>query len=405
MKRASAIQLRLTDDIVKEAKPPTTRRYRILWDTEVRRFGIRIMASGERTFVFTYRALNNGRWKQRVFTIGRYDDPWRTSAARERARDLKAEVRLGRDPFAEMRATTDAPTMTTLWDRYQRHVKKQSDGTQIGYEALWRNHLEPSMGRKAVAEVTFDHCDRLHSRIEGPYAANRALVILSGMFKLAIRLGWRSDNPVVGIERNEETERQRYLSGQEMTRLAAALAAHADQEAADALRLLLLTGARKNEVLSSQWPQFDLEARTWTKPASVMKGGEPHAVPLNDVALDLLKAMRAKATGPYLFPSRVKDGPRRDLKREWAQLREAADIADVRIHDLRHSFASLLASSGETLHLIGKLLAHRHAETTKRYAHIHVEPLRAAVDKVGAAFSEAASKKPAEVVTFRPKKP
>jgi len=403
MKRASAIRLRLTDDVVKAVQPPTDRRYQIVWDTEVKRFGVRVMASGERTFVLAYRAKNNGRWKQRLYTIGKYDDPWRTAAAREEAKDRKADVRRGGDPFAENQATRDAPTMTTLWDRYQRHVKKQRPGTQTGYEALWRNHIEPALGRKAVSEVSFDHCDRLHSRIAGPIAGNRALVILSGMFALAIKLGWRTDNPVVGVERNEETERQRYLSDKEMTRLAAALAAYRDQEAADAIRLLLLTGARKNELLSATWPQFDLEAAVWSKPASAMKGRRPHTVPLSPMALDLLKAMRAKARGVYLFPSPVKEGPRPDIKHNWRQIREAAGIPDVRPHDLRHSFASLLVSSGETLHMVGTLLGHSEAEMARRYSHLAIEPQRNAVAKVGAAFSEAASKKPAEVVSF-PKK-
>jgi len=229
------------------------------------------------------------------------------------------------------------------------------------------------------------------------------------MFVLAIHWKMRTDNPTKHIQRNTEQPRNRYLSGDEMRRLTEALAAHPNQIAANAVRLLLLTGARRGEVLGATWDQFGLKGGVWTKPSAHTKQEREHRVPLSAPALKLLVDMRTDAeqraaekrrdVSPYVFPARVGNGPMVEIKTAWAALCKAADISGVRIHDLRHSYASMLASAGLSLPVIGALLGHTQPNTTARYAHLFDEPLRAATERVGAIVTGGGQS--AEVVSLR----
>ncbi len=214
------------------------------------------------------------------------------------------------------------------------------------------------------------------------------------MFSLAIRWKMRSDNPAKGIARNTEARRNRYLNPAELARLTEALARHPHQAAANVVRLLLLTGARRGEVLKATWDQFDLEAGNWKKPAANTKQELEHTVPLSAPARLLLVNMKAgaermaKETGRlptrYVFPARGVAGPVADIKGSWAAICKAAGLEGVRLHDLRHSYASILVSAGLSLPIIGALLGHTQPSTTARYAHLFDDPLRAATERVGA---------------------
>jgi integrase len=203
------------------------------------------------------------------------------------------------------------------------------------------------------------------------------------MFALSVRWEMRGDNPVAGIERNHEEPRERYLTGDEMERLATALAGLRNQHAANAIRLLLLTGARRTEVLSATWDQFDLDAGgVWTKPSSHTKQKKVHRIPLSATARTLLVDMQGAAgRSSYLFPGRSGGGYLASIKKSWAAACQAAGIADAHLHDLRHSYASALASGGQSLPVIGALLGHTQASTTQRYAHLIDDALREATDK------------------------
>jgi integrase len=206
------------------------------------------------------------------------------------------------------------------------------------------------------------------------------------MFGMATRWGWRADNPGRGIERNTEHRRSRYLTGDELARLASALANLRDVAAANAVRLLLLTGARRGELLAARWGDFDLVAGVWTKPGSTTKQKSLHRVPLSDVAVRLLIEMRRQAgDADWLFPS-GRGGHRTNVDDAWNALRKAADIPDVRLHDLRHSFASISVSAGASLPLIGSLLGHSTPTTTARYAHLFDDPARRAANRVAEAI-------------------
>jgi integrase len=260
-----------------------------------------------------------------------------------------------------------------------------------------------------VAAVAFTDIDRLHRKITktgSSYAANRTIAMLSKMFSLAQRWGMRETNPCKGIERNTEFRRRRYLSGDELARLTAALAKHPDKQSANIVRLLLLTGARRGEVLAARWADIDLGEGVWSKPASSTKQKEAHEAPLSAPARQLLSEIRAEQGGKrhalpeYVFPSHGESGHVVELKRVWRQLCKAAKIDGLRLHDLRHSFASQLASGGASLPLIGALLGHSNPSTTHRYAHLLDDPQRQAVEKVGAVIT-AAGKPIAEPVPLR----
>ena len=233
--------------------------------------------------------------------------------------------------------------------------------------------------------VAYSDIDAIHRKISAraPTHANRVGALLSRIFSLAIRWGLRADNPCRGIERNHEHRRQRYLNVAELAQLSTALAELRDQSAADAVRLLLLTGARRGETLAACWADIDLAAGVWAKPASTTKQKQLHRIPLSDAACRLLTEMRAKAgAGAYwLFPARQKPGHRADIREAWDVLRQAANIPDVRTHDLRHTYASIIASQGDSLPVIGALLGHATPTTTARYAHLFDDPLRRATER------------------------
>jgi integrase len=238
---------------------------------------------------------------------------------------------------------------------------------------------------------------RYVSNERGPYSANRTLSLLSKIFNHAVRWEWCNRNPVKGIERNQEHARQRYLSNEELTRLMAALAADPDQQAANILRLLLLTGARKSEVLTAKWADFDLVAGVWTKPGAKTKQKTEHRVPLSAPARILLRDIERNGS-EFVFPGRHGGGHRIKLEDAWKRICKATGITGVRIHDLRHSYASHLASAGIGLHTIGALLGHSNPMTTHRYAHLMDDPLRQATERAGAIIE---GKPMAEIVPLK----
>ena len=209
------------------------------------------------------------------------------------------------------------------------------------------------------------------------------LAVVSRLFSLAIKRGYRADNPARGVERNQEVKRKVYLKADALVRLSTALAAHADQLAADVFRLLLLTGARRGEVLSMRWDQLDLQSGIWTKPGATTKQKTEHAVPLSAAALRLLYKLRTEAEGGamFVFPAASGAGHRVEVKYDWQAICQLAQIEGTRIHDLRHTYASILASAGQSLPIIGALLGHTQPATTARYAHLFDDAQRRATEE------------------------
>jgi integrase len=202
----------------------------------------------------------------------------------------------------------------------------------------------------------------------------------------------KGPNPAQAIERNPEERRTRYMEPAELARLLTAIGAHRNQQSANCMRLALLTGARRGELLGAQWSQFNLEAGTWTRPSSMTKQKREHTVVLNGPARELLADMRAVSETEYLFPGRGAAAMQSDLKHSWTAVCKAAGITGLRFHDLRHSFASFLVSSGHNLPLIGQMLGHSSPATTQRYAHLLLDPQREAAERVGTIVAGAAKR-------------
>ena len=280
--------------------------------------------------------------------------------------------------------------MADLIVRYEtEQLPRKRASTIRAYKGLLDKHIRPHFGKHTkVADVAFNDIDKLHAKVTATgstYVANRCVAVCSRMFSFAIRWEWRTDNPCRGIERNPESKRKRYLTGDELKRLTKALAETPDKQFVNIIMLLILTGARRGEVLSMRWADLTLakDKGVWTKLGSTTKQKTDHVVPLSAPACQLLT--KIKKRGEFVFPSTDNaSGHIIEIKNGWAALCERAGIEGLRVHDLRHSFASQLVSSGASLPLIGALLGHSNPNTTARYAHLFDDPQRAAVEKVGA---------------------
>jgi len=409
---------RLTDSLVRKALP-LARGQAMFWDSEVKGLALRVTPNGAKAFVLDYRA--DGR--QRRITIGSYPD-WSVQAARKTAKDMKREVDHGHDPMGERHAEREAPTIADLWERYSvEYLPSKASKSQADERTMWSSIIQPRLGKMKVANVSHADIDSLHRDIttirRTPVRANRTVAMLRKMFNLAKRWQWREDNPATGVRKNSEEKRNRYLNRTEIAALARALQEHSEPVSANAVKLLMLTGSRRGEVLGATWEMFDLENGVWTKPSAHTKQRRLHRVPLSGPALRLLIDMREEAKRkskeertplcPYVFPG-PNGNPLTDIKKTWASLCRKAGLAvqvekkdrdgkvvknekdrpamvwqaTVRIHDLRHSFASILVSAGASLPLIGQMLGHTQPQTTARYAHLYDDPLRKAAETVGA---------------------
>jgi integrase len=301
----------------------------------------------------------------------------------------------------------DAPSVAELCDRFEReYLPKRRPSTQRDYTGILNTYVRPKLGKIKVADLAHSDIDTLHREISkrAPYRANRTVAVISRMMNLAITWGWRADNAARGIERAPEHKRERFLSPAEVVRLAGVLRGHPERTSANAILLLLLTGARKSEVLGARWDQFDLDRGVWTKPSAHTKQNKEHRVPLSRPALSLLNEIKhevdCKATQEsgrderenspnfdLVFPGKG-DRPLAEIKRIWSSICKSADLQELRIHDLRHTYASILASSGLSLPIIGALLGHTQAATTQRYAHLIDDALREATERVGTIIAD-----------------
>jgi integrase len=389
---------------------------RIWYDDQVTGLGLRITAGGAKSFVFNYRV--HGR--ERRYTLGPYGkDLWTLLRARRRAGELRRMVERGEDPLSGRIDARNAPTVNDLCDRFEEeHIPKKRARTQTDYKRVIKKDIRPELGAKKVADVDFSDIDGLHLKVTkrgSPYEANRVFRVASKMFNLAIKWNMRPDNPVKGVELNEEEKRERYLDpAKELVPLAKALDEHPDKQAVAIIRLLLFLGSRRGEVQAMRWEQLDLDNGTWTKRSAHTKQKKLHRVPLPAAAVNLLRHLRAEAEAAakgeggevpeWVFPSADSDtGHRVEIKKDWWAICKAAGITrtqmvkhkktgelhpvvkhGARIHDLRHTYASILVSAGQTLPIIGRLLGHTQASTTARYAHLFDDPLRKAAAQASA---------------------
>jgi integrase len=371
---------RINETFARRAPAPE-RGNKLYRDDDMTGFALRVTAAGARSFVLSYTIHK----RERRLTIGAFP-AWTAAAAREDARRLRRQIDQGIDPLEERNDSRDAPTLLDLWKEYQRiHLPTLSPRGAMDQASMWRTHILPKMKHVRLEDLSARQIDALHARVGmvGTTRANRVVEMLRKALNLAIRWGWIQQNPAQGFRRNPEHPRERYLRPEEYERVFRALDEMPNRKAADAIRLLILTGARRGEVLSLEWADLDLELGLWNRPAAKSKDRKRKRVTLSNEALVLLRRLQEDARHSYVFAT-AEGGPMPDLKRSWAWLKARTGLPDLRIHDLRHSFASVLVSGGETLETIGKLLGHSQHQTTLRYAHLMDDPMRRAANR----FSE-----------------
>lgn len=379
--------IKLTKRLVENATPRP--HDLVLWDTEVRGFGCKITPAGRRSYFCYYRTRDGVQRRPRIGQHGQLT----VQQAREIAQDWLREVAAGGDPSRARRDARHAPTVAALCERFlaEHAARRNKAGTAYNYRRLVERFVVPELGHRKVADLTRADLERLHAKLAAtPYQANRVVGMLSKMMNLAERWGLRPDgsNPVRHIEKNREARRERYLSDEEAARLGAALAA-AERDGTEppvvvaAIRLLVFTGCRLSEILTLRWEHVDLARGCLRLPDS--KTGAK-TVYLNRAAGAVLEGLPRDRSG-WVLPGAKPDAHLVNLQKPWRRLRGAAGLEDLRLHDLRHSFASVAAGLGEGLHMIGKLLGHSQPGTTHRYAHLAADPVKAASERVAGALA------------------
>jgi integrase len=340
------------------------------FDSKQRGFLIEVRASGRKTY---YQRYCDERSRERQFKIGRAD-VLSTEKARRAGQSILAKALLGDNPQARRQELRSIPTLSEfVSDKYLPFIKtyKRSWNTD---ETVLRIHVLPALGRMALDEITAEHIISLVGRMqEDGYAAgtsNRVIMIIRYLYNLAAK--WKvpgvAANPTRGIEMGRESEKNRFLTREEAQQLVASIAADENRTAANAILLLMFTGARRNEVTQAKWEHVLWNERKLFVPLS--KSGKPRWIALSPSALSLLQSLRQDAQGEYVFPSGVTGRPCPSLWFPWRRIRARAGLEDVRLHDLRHSFASFLVNDGVSLYVVQALLGHANARTTQRYAHL-----------------------------------
>jgi integrase len=363
-----------------------------LWDTDLKGFGLKVSRAGSKVYLVQYRLGGREASTQR-YTIGKHGSPWTPDKAREEAERLLGRVANEIDPTKERkaklaahRADAVAPTLAEFAARYIDEYGKphKKPRTVEEGERNLRLHIKPTLGKLKLKDITPAHIAKFHAWGRNtPTNANRCRALLSHLFNIAEVWGERppGSNPCRRVEKFGERKRERFLSADELARLADALEhakAMEPPSAIAAIRLLILTGCRLSEILSLRWEWIDFERGCLLLPDS--KTGAK-TVPLGAPALCVLAELPRQDDSPYVLPAERGDGHFVGIQKPWQRVRGVARLDDVRIHDLRHSFASIAVSGGDSLYLVGKVLGHRQSRTTERYAHLKDDPLRAVANR------------------------
>jgi len=401
------ITIRTVAALVPEAEKEVTLR-----DSALAGFEVRARPGGAKVYTVRYRVGGGRNAPMRRVTIGAHGSPWTPEGARVEARRLLALVAQGKDPAGTKAEAKAAPTVADLARRFlAEHAEaKRKTSTAKEYRRLLDHVVLPALGKKRMADITRQDVARLHhARRATPTEANRALAVISAMFNLAERWGERPDgsNPCRHVEKFSQRRRERFLSGEELGRLGDVLAGYdGSPYYSAAIKLLVFTGARLGEVLGLQWQWIDFDRGEARLPDSKTGAKTLHLPP---PALAVLAELPRIEGNPYVIVGGVAGAALVNLEKPWRAIRKAAGLEDVRLHDLRHAFASVAAASGMGLPIIGKMLGHSQAQTTQRYAHLASDPVKAAAaivaGKIAAAMAGGSVKvdeAAATVIKLRP---
>jgi len=374
---------KLTKRYVESVKPDEVEEL-LLWDTELKGFGVRIFPTGRRTYFVQYRNQFGRTRRKKLGVHGSIT----AEQARDEAKIVLGNVASGEDPSADLKLAKMKTTFQNLADQYLQIYAKENkrEKSYAGDCTMLNRIILVKFGNMKVEEITSHDIQTLHhSLCKTPYMANRVRALLSKMFNLAKQWKWITANPVEGVSKYQEEKRERWLDDAEMAKLWLVLEKHSNHPTSFVFKLLLLTGSRKGEVLNATWDQFDLVKGVWSKPAHLTKQNKNEHIPLSSNTLEVLQDLKERhpSPSPFLFPGKVEGKPMQEVKTFWGTVLKEAGIENFRIHDLRHTHASHLVSSGLSLSIVGKLLGHTQASTTQRYAHLADEPLREATEFFG----------------------
>jgi integrase len=386
MASTSGKSQRITVAVVKALQPGD-----VVQDSELKGFGVRRQQD-----VASYFVRKRVKGQLRRITIGRHGSPWTPETARKQAALFLQDIAAGDDPVAKRQAErVRGRPFSELADEFlSNHGKVVKPTTYAVYESIVRKQLKPHFKKRPMDSLSKADVIKFHAAwAHQPRTANHAVSVLSKMFAWAMdtdRLGKR-DNPCTGIHRYREVKRQRFLSMAELKSLGDALQKMQHEGTvslyvAAAVRLLLLTGARLGEILTLRWEYVDLERGLLFLPDS--KTGEK-VVTLNSQAVAVLKGLPRLEKNPYVLPGQRTGQHLVNIRLPWLDICKVAKVHNVRIHDLRHSFASVAGASGGTLPLIGKLLGHSQAQTTSRYVHLAGNPVSELAERTGQTIADA----------------
>jgi integrase len=383
---------KITKRSIDALRPAADGAEAVLWDSELKGFGVRVQRGGTKSYLLHYRAGTGRGAPLRKLTIGRHGSPWTPEAARSEAKRLLGMIEGGADPAADKLARKQAPTIAVLSERFlaEHADAKRKGSTAAEYRRLLDRIILPTLGGRKVADVTRADINKLHhANRAAPYQANRTLAVLSKMFNLAEQWSFRPDgsNPCRHVEKFTERKRERMLSPAELARLGDALAAYdGSPYPVAAIKLLVFTGARLGEVLGLRWDWIDLERGEASLPDSKSGAKILHLPP---PAFAVLTELPRLDGNPHVIAGAKPGAALVNLEKPWLTIRAAAGLDNVRLHDLRHAFASVAASSGMGLPIIGKMLGHTQAATTHRYAHLASDPVKAAAAVVAGKIAAA----------------
>jgi integrase len=392
-----------------------------IWDTETKGFGLKVTPAGNKIYIFQYRVP--GKKAPERVTIGKHGDPWTAEQARAEAEKYRGSVKRGVYPAAIKNTEKAEKTVAELCDLYLAEgCETKKPSTAATDRGRIERHIKPLLGRRRVKDIgqadvrrflkdvaagktSVDEKTGKHGRARvtgGKGTASRTVGLLGGIFSFAVSEDMRADNPVRGVKRYADKKGERHLSHDEMAALGEALSgAEAEGDngtAIAAIRLLILTGCRKSEILTLQWDHIDF-VRAFLRLPDSKTGAK--IVPLGAPALELLASLPRIDGNPYVIPGVIEGQHLIGIPRVWERIRKRAKLDDVRLHDLRHSFASVGASAGMGLPIVGKLLGHRDPKTTARYAHIADDPAKAAADRIAGTIAAALDGKGGKVVALK----
>jgi integrase len=383
----------------------------VLWDDEVKGFGLRVSPGGTKSYILNYRAGRGRNAPQRRITIGKHGSPWAPDMARREALRLLGAIAAGVDPAAARKAEARTMTLSTLCELYLAEGTGHKKPTTLKADrGRIKNHIVPLLGKLRIDRISRADIERMMRDVTagrtaaavpqqphrgklvqgGSGTAAQALAVLGAVMSFAVVRGLRDNNPVRGVKKPPTRRLERFLSEAEIARLGEALDAEAkatgDPYPAAAITLLLFTGCRRSEILGLRWEWIDFERAMILLPDS-KTGRKP--VYLNAPAHNVLANLPRQLGNPHVVCGRRDGSAYVGLDKVWRRVCRAADLPDVRLHDLRHSFASIGAAGNNSLLILGKLLGHRHAATTERYSHLSADPMRQAAEAIGQRISTA----------------